>query len=106
LAFYEKIKLKNRKLVLVDRNISLVSKLRFLDSDGKPIPEEEAIERREVLMKKYNIERDIAVKELNEVENELQKHIQWRRKIDIELTKNEINQNTHTCSWIVKIELK
>ena len=87
----------------VDKKIKAVAKMEFFEEDGSVMSNKKAEVEREILYKAYGDDRLQLSKRLQQKEEALEKYIEWRRMIGIELTIAEVDVNTETASWYVKI---
>jgi hypothetical protein len=86
----------------IDKKIKQVSKLDFHDESGNPMSQERAEAERATLYNAYGEERVKAEKRLKVKEFNLLAHTEWRKRMGIDFTLGEIDENTETATWYVK----
>lgn len=98
------IEIDRYKLLMeeVDQQIVRIPRMLFLNPDGSKMSDIEAREQRELLFEKFGAERVEHEAKISEVERNLAAHVEWRRKMGISFTKGAVDNNTATCSWMVR----
>jgi hypothetical protein len=86
----------------IDKKIKKVSKMVFLDEEGQPMKDEKAEEEREHIYEQFGQDRLNAEKRLKKYERNLEAHIIWRKSIGMQLSIEEVDENTDTASWRVR----
>lgn len=101
--YFDHIERLNERLADIDKQLKRVPKIEFRDEGGKPLSEEKARVEREALFTRFNEERAMADRELEDVNNELKNHIEWRKKMGVHLKQTEIDKVTDTSTWIMTL---
>lgn len=101
--FYNKISKIANEIEEIDELIKKIPKLEFLDEKQKPYPLERARAERAMLFTKFNNERLKKEEEGEKCQKDLESHIKWRKSMGVDLIQGEIDENTQTCIWFVKL---
>lgn len=86
----------------IDKKIKGVSKMTFFDEEGNPLPDDKAEEEREHIYEQFGQDRLNAEKKLKKYQSNLEAHILWRKTIGMDLSIEEVDENTDTASWRVR----
>ncbi len=101
--YFDHIERLNERLADIDKQLRKVPKIEFRDEQGKPLDEEKARAERDALFTKFNEERALADRELEDVNSELKNHIAWRKKMGVQLRQTEIDRVTDSSTWIMTL---
>jgi hypothetical protein len=101
--YFDEIQMLTEKIGEVEMKLKKIPKIEFTDENGGPMPEELAKEERNKLFTTYGNERAVLEQQLEDVERGLQEHLKRRKTMTINLVRGEIDQNTHTCIWHMKL---
>ena len=87
----------------IDKKIKGVSKMVFLDEEDNPLPEDKAEEEREHIYEQFGQDRLAAEKKLKKYQTNLEAHKLWRRSIGMDLSIEDVDENTDTATWRVRL---
>jgi hypothetical protein len=102
-GFFDKIQRFNEVIAEIESNMKKVPHLSFYDENGKPKPEKEARFEREKLFTKLGEELAHAEGRLDDTNRELKNHIEWRKKMGVHLSQVDIDKNTGTATWLLRL---
>eukprot|EP00604_Paraphysomonas_vestita_P000293 CAMPEP_0174826580 /NCGR_PEP_ID=MMETSP1107-20130205/44282_1 /TAXON_ID=36770 /ORGANISM="Paraphysomonas vestita, Strain GFlagA" /LENGTH=341 /DNA_ID=CAMNT_0016060097 /DNA_START=611 /DNA_END=1634 /DNA_ORIENTATION=+ len=80
-----------------------IPKQELLDNDGKPLTEEEADEERQIMYEMYGKAKYEVELKLKKRQEDLENHHKWRRTMGLDILQVDIDENTETSTYEVRL---
>jgi hypothetical protein len=102
-VFFERIQRYNELIQEIEANMKKIPKLQFFDESGRLKAENDSRMEREKLFTKYGEELVLAESGLDDTNRELKAHVEWRKKMTVDLSMVSTDKNTSTANWLLSL---